>query len=166
MAADYQAGLPVAVISEKHQIGLTPMYRILTDRGSRGVRPTPGVGQTPNANAVSDFGSHRPSRRPRLIQVDEATLVVDYQAGLVTVDALCETYGIGLVRLYRILDRHRIPRRRPQAPKLDGRLSPGEILIDYERGDAVETIAGRHGVSESTVSNVAYRHGLARPAGP
>ncbi len=100
-----------------------------------------------------------PGKR-RLVSVDEAAVVSDYEAD-VTVAAICATHDIGLVRLYRILDQHRIPRRRPNAPKLPKRLRE-RILKDYIAGVATEEIARRHGVSPQTVSNVAVRRGVAR----
>jgi len=100
-----------------------------------------------------------PGKR-RLVAVDEAAVVSDYEAD-VTVAAICATHDIGLVRLYRILDQHRVPRRRPNAPKLPKRLRE-RILKDYVAGAITEEVARRHGVSPQTVSNIAVRHGVAR----
>jgi transposase-like protein len=77
------------------------------------------------------------------------------------VNAICARHQIALTRLYRILDRHRIPRRQPNAPKLPARLRR-RILDDYLAGVDTEEIAHRHGVGHSTVSNVAARHGVLR----
>jgi hypothetical protein len=96
----------------------------------------------------------------RLIAVDEAAVVADYEAE-VLVDAICASHQIGLVRLYRILDRHQIPRRRPNAPKLPKRLRQ-RILTDYRAGVPTEVIAHRHGVSHGTVSNIAAKPGVLR----
>jgi hypothetical protein len=93
----------------------------------------------------------------KLVAVDEAAVVADYEAD-VLVDAICATHNIGLVRLYRILDRHQIPRWRPNAPKLPKRLRQ-RILADCVAGVPIEEIAHRHGVSHGTVSNIAAKHG-------
>jgi hypothetical protein len=89
-------------------------------------------------------------------------VIADYESN-VTVDAICKRNDIGLTRLYRILDRHRIARRQPNAPKLPTRLRQ-RILSDYVMGVDVSEIARRHGVSVSTVCNVAARHGVGRMA--
>ena len=96
----------------------------------------------------------------KLIAVDDEAVVADYEAG-VNVDAICAAHQIALTRLYRILDRHRVPRRQPNAPKLPKRLRE-RILADYRAGIDTEEIASRHGVGHSTVSNVAARHGMLR----
>jgi hypothetical protein len=95
-----------------------------------------------------------------LVAVDESAVVADYEADL-TVNAICAAHQIPLTRLYRILDRHRIPRRQPNAPKLPRRLRE-RILADYRAGVGTEEIARHHGVGHSTVSNVAARHGVLR----
>jgi len=96
----------------------------------------------------------------RLIAVDEEAVVADYEAGVI-VTTICATHGIGLARLYRILDKHRIPRRQPNAPKLPRRLRQ-RVLTDYRAGIPADEIARRHGVGHSTVSNVAAKHGVLR----
>lgn len=96
----------------------------------------------------------------RLASVDEATVVADYEAG-VTVDAICSTHQLPLTRLYRILDRHQVPRRRPNGPRLPKRLRE-RVLCDYEAGIDVVEVAHRHGVSAATVSGLAVRHGVSR----
>jgi len=60
-----------------------------------------------------------------------------------------------------VLDQRRVPRRRPNAPKLPKRLRE-RILKDYVAGAVTEEVARRHGVSPQTVSNIAVRHGVAR----
>jgi len=96
----------------------------------------------------------------RLASVDEAAVVADYEAG-VTVDAICATHQLPLTRLYRILDRHHIPRRRPNSPRLPKRLRE-RILRDYQAGIDVAEVARRQGVSPATVSGLAVRHGVSR----
>ena len=59
----------------------------------------------------------RSRARTRLQGIDVAALVADYEAGI-TVKAICESHGVGLSRLYRILNENRVPRRKP---------SPGRI---------------------------------------
>lgn len=81
--------------------------------------------------------------------------------GDATVDAICETHHLGLVRLYRVLDRHRIPRRRPNAPRIDRRRVK-LILADYATDLTVDQVAAKHGVSTSTVSRLAQRAGILR----
>jgi hypothetical protein len=44
----------------------------------------------------------------RLQAVDEEAVVADYEAD-VLVNDICASHNIGLVRLYRILDRHQVP---------------------------------------------------------
>ena len=89
--------------------------------------------------------------------VDVDQVIADYEADTV-VSAICATHRIGLTRLYRILDEHRIPRRRPNAPRLPNRLRE-RILADYAAGREVPDIARRHRVSTSTVSSIANRAG-------
>jgi len=67
----------------------------------------------------------------RLIAVDESAVIVDYEGGA-TVDAICSTRQPPLTRLYRILDRHQVPRRWPNAPRLKRLLA--RILRDYNVG--------------------------------
>ncbi|MDQ3543465.1 MAG: helix-turn-helix domain-containing protein, partial [Actinomycetota bacterium] len=67
----------------------------------------------------------------------------------------------GKRRLVAVLDQRRVPRRRPNAPKLPKRLRE-RILKDYVAGAITEEVARRHGVSPQTVSNIAVRHGVAR----
>ena len=59
--------------------------------------------------------------RADLRSVDVDQVIADYEAET-TVTAICATHRIGLTRLYRILGEHRIPRRRPNAPRLPKRL--------------------------------------------
>ena len=68
----------------------------------------------------------------KLVAVDEAAVVADCEAD-VLVNAICASHNIGLVRLYRILDRHQVPRRQPNAPKLPKRLRQ-RILTDHVVG--------------------------------
>ena len=96
----------------------------------------------------------------KLVAVDETAVVADYEAD-VLVNAICATHQIPLNRLYRILDRHEVPRRQPNAPKLPERLRR-RILDDFVAGVPIEEIARRHGVSHGTVSNVAAKHGVLR----
>ncbi len=96
----------------------------------------------------------------RLASVDEVAVIADYEADA-TVDAICATHQLPLTRLYRILDRHQIPRRRPNAPRLPKRLRE-RILGDYNDGLDVLDVARRHGVSPATVSGLAVRHGVSR----
>ncbi len=88
------------------------------------------------------------------------TLVADYEAD-VLVDAICATHQIPLNRLYRILDRHEVPRRQPNAPNLSTRLRQ-RVLADYVAGVPAAVIARRHGVSHGSVSNIAAKHGALR----
>jgi len=94
-------------------------------------------------------------RNHRLQPPDEEAIVAAY-LGDTTVDAICETHHLGLVRLYRVLDRHRIPRRRPNAPRIDRRRVK-LILADYATDLTVDQVAAKHGVSTSTVSRLAQR---------
>ena len=97
----------------------------------------------------------------RLVDVDERALIADYEANADATDAICATHQIGLTRLYRILDRNQIPRRRPNAARLPKR--PRErILRAYTNGDDVAEIARRHRVAPSTVSSLAVRQGISR----
>jgi hypothetical protein len=96
----------------------------------------------------------------RLIAVDEAAVVADYEAD-VLVNAICATHQIPLNRLYRILDRYEVPRRQPNAPKLPKRLRR-RILADYAAGVPTEEIAHRHSVSHGNVSNIAAKDGVLR----
>jgi hypothetical protein len=96
----------------------------------------------------------------RLVAVAEKTVVADYEAGVI-VAAICESHRIALSRLYRILDKHRVARRQPNAPRLPRRLRE-RILADYRAGTPTGEIARRHGVGHSTVSNVAAKHGVLR----
>ncbi len=59
----------------------------------------------------------RGPQRSRLHDIDVVVLIADYEAGI-TVKAICESHGVGLSRLYRILNENRVPRRKP---------SPGRI---------------------------------------
>ena len=98
--------------------------------------------------------------RADLRSVDVDQVIADYEAET-TVTAICATHRIGLTRLYRILDEHRIPRRRPNAPRLPKRLRE-RILADYAAGGEVPDIARRHRVPTSTVSSIATRAGITR----
>jgi len=98
--------------------------------------------------------------RRSLVAVDEHAVVADYE-GDVTVTTICETHQIPLTRLYRILDRHQVQRRRLKAPRLPKKVRE-RILRDYVAGVDVTEIARRHRVAPSTVSNVALRHGVSR----
>jgi transposase-like protein len=114
---------------------------------------------------VSDSDWWTPSechlpREPEACRRRRGGGVADYEAD-VTVGAICATHQIGLTRLYRILDRHQVERRRPNAPRLPKRLRQ-RILADYIAGVDVDKIAHRHGVSHGTVSNIAARHGVLR----
>lgn len=82
-------------------------------------------------------------------------LIADYQSGL-TVDTICAAHGIGLSRLYRILDANHVPRRKTSQPKVPLG-TQRSIMADYAEGTRVAAIAERHGVSTSTVSDVARR---------
>ena len=53
-------------------------------------------------------------RGRHLEPIDDAGVVADYEAGA-TLAAIEQSYDIGLTRLYRILDHHQVPRRRPRA---------------------------------------------------
>ena len=96
----------------------------------------------------------------KLVAVDETAVIADYEAD-VLVNAIYATHQVPLNRLYRILDRHKVPRRQPNAPQLPERLRR-RILDDFVAGVPIEEIARRHGVSHGTVSNVAAKHGVVR----
>jgi hypothetical protein len=99
-------------------------------------------------------------RRPRLHTIDEMDVVAAYTAGD-HVQAICDHHGIALGRLYRILDRHQVERRRPNAPRI-GERRRGRILASYRAGERVEDIARRHRVSPATVGNIAVKAGEVR----
>ena len=82
----------------------------------------------------TDGNSRRPGggRRRHLEPIDEAGVVADYEAGA-TLAAIQQRYDIGLTRLYRILDHHQVPRRRPTAPRLGNRVRQ-RVLADYRAG--------------------------------
>ncbi|MGH9136630.1 MAG: helix-turn-helix domain-containing protein [Acidimicrobiales bacterium] len=92
--------------------------------------------------------------------VDEESVIADYEAG-VRVSSICQAHDVSLTRLYSILDDHGIARRRPNAPRLPQRLRQ-RILTAYRDGADVTEIARLYGVSTSTVSKLAIRHGLVR----
>ena len=98
--------------------------------------------------------------RPRLVAYDEEAIVVEYEAGE-PIKLICTRHGLGLNRLYAILDRHHVPRRNPSATRIDRRRRR-LILQDYERGLSVESIARRHQVALGTVSSVAAKAGASR----
>ncbi len=68
---------------------------------------------------------------------------------------------IGLTRLYRILDKHQIPRRRQTAPRLGNRLRQ-RVLADYRAGMHVDDIARKHGIAAASVGSIALKAGLTR----
>ena len=98
----------------------------------------------------------RPRARVRLLDVDISALLADYEGG-VTVKMLCHTYGIGLSRLYRILDDNHVPRRKQSRPRVALDVQR-KIVADYAAGEAIARIADRHGVSTSAVSDIARRY--------
>lgn len=59
----------------------------------------------------------RGPQRSRLHDIDVVVLIADYEAGI-TVKAICESHGVGLSRLYRILDENRVPRRKPSTGRI------------------------------------------------
>ena len=99
-------------------------------------------------------------RRRHLEPIDEAGVVADYEAGA-TLAAIQQRYDIGLTRLYRILDHHQVPRRRPTAPRLGNRVRQ-RVLADYRAGMPIDDIAHKHGISPASVGNIALKAGLTR----
>jgi hypothetical protein len=99
-------------------------------------------------------------RRRRLEPIDEAGVVADYDAGA-SLAAIQQHYNIGLTRLYRILDHHQVPRRRPTAPRLGNRVRQ-RVLADYRAGVPIDEIARKQGISPASVGNIALKAGLAR----
>ncbi|MGH9138860.1 MAG: helix-turn-helix domain-containing protein [Acidimicrobiales bacterium] len=70
---------------------------------------------------------------------------------------LCEQHRIRLATLYRILDEHHVPRRRPSRQRTPEHVQ-ARIAQEYQAGETVKAIAERHGVSHGTVSNIGRRH--------
>lgn len=96
------------------------------------------------------------SRRVRLTPIDLAAVVADYEAGVI-VRRICEEHHIGLARMYRILDDHHTPRREPNHGARTPEAAQDRIARAYQAGEPVRSIADRHGVCTSTVSNIARR---------
>jgi hypothetical protein len=99
-------------------------------------------------------------RRRHLEPIDEAGVVADYEAGA-TLATIQQSHDIGLVRLYRILDHHQVPRRRPTAPRLGNRVKQ-RVLADYRAGTPIDDIARKHHISPASVGNIALKAGLTR----